>query len=221
MLQVYILSLDVQLIVDLVFVIGTSLVVYPFAGLPEYTLPSVPRVLLNNDPVDDFDRPNDVSVLGDCDESVWSLCQKLGWDGELRELHQQIGGVDREWGGKVSKPDTKAEDTVDQLARELAAELKLDKEEDVELRKTEGRDETIARSDTWDDEAFVLKKDIKSKPEETEPPTSKKELADELKIDKDMEVKLRKAEEQVDNATQSGKSWDDDDPPLKDSKEKL
>jgi len=78
-------------------VIGTSLEVHPFASLPNFTLPSIPRVLLNKACVDGFSRPNDVSVLGDCDDSIWQLCQNLGWDEELRKLHETIGGINRDW----------------------------------------------------------------------------------------------------------------------------
>jgi len=127
---------------DLVFVIGTSLQVYPFASLPSYTLPSVPRILFNIDPVDQFFRMNDASILGDCDESIWTLSQKLGWDDELRKLHDEIDGIEREWnmeyvaGGDEGKKKAE-EETVEALARELAEELKLDKEEDAELQRLE------------------------------------------------------------------------------------
>ena len=135
---------------DLVCIIGTSLVVHPFAALPNYTHPHVPRVLVNFEPVEDLDRPNDAWIEGDCDESIWRLCQKLGWDTELQELHEKIGGVERKWykdaateeegeGGEEEERVT-AENTVEELTRQLAEELRLDQEEDVELRKEEERE---------------------------------------------------------------------------------
>ena len=135
---------------DLVFIIGTSLVVHPFAALPNYTHPHIPRILFNFEPVEDLDRPNDVWIEGDCDESIWKLCQKLGWETELQELHEKIGGVERKWHkdataeeegpGGEEEERVAAEDTVEQLARELAEELRLDQEEDVELKKEEDRE---------------------------------------------------------------------------------
>jgi hypothetical protein len=214
-----------------VFVIGTSLVVYPFAQLPEYIPPSVPRVLFNNDTVENFDRPNDVCVLGDCDESVWSLCQKLGWHTELWKLHNEIGGVGGDWelrDGK-EKGENKTEDTVEQLAKQLAEELKLDKEEDVELKEEEERgatDDKVAKSDTWDDDAVVVKKDIQAESEPTIESSSQEDLAEELKMDKeeDVDARLQKAEEQVDKPDDPT-SWDEDDVPTttspKDPKQKL
>jgi thiamine pyrophosphate-dependent acetolactate synthase large subunit-like protein len=143
------------LMADLVFVIGTSLIVQPFSLLPGYTYPKVPRILLNNDPVETFDRPNDVFVQGDCDESIWKLCVKLGWQDDLRELHKKIDGVSREWDLEFRKKSdestdnterTVVEDTVAQLTKELEEELKLDKEEDVEVAKVEGKDEESAEN---------------------------------------------------------------------------
>jgi NAD+-dependent protein deacetylase SIR2 len=146
--------------IDLVFVIGTSLVVYPFAALPDYALPSVPRVLLNKEPVDNFERPNDVYIPGDCDESIWKLCEKLEWQADLKALHDEIGGVGGNWEIKktteretpATNKEPEVEDAITQLARELAEELRLDKEEDVEIRKIEQSldkpDNKVLKSDT-------------------------------------------------------------------------
>ena len=145
--------------------------------MPGYTLPSIPRVLLNKDPVENFERPNDVYIPGDCDESVWSLCQKLGWDKELRELHKTIDGfeADKErYPTERAETSTKpaAEDAVEQLAKELAEELRLDKEEDIEIRRLESqndKDDAILKSDTEDDTAVVVdKKEDKDKDPTTE-----------------------------------------------------
>ena len=156
------------------FVVGTSLVVYPFAALPDYTRPSVPRVVLNLDAVDNFERPNDVYIPGDCDESIWSLCQKLGWEKDLWKLHNEIGGVGGDWelrsSGKKSPSESEettveepeVEDAVAQLTRELEQELRLDQEEDVELRKVEEEvdkpDEPVLGSETRDNNPVVVSK---------------------------------------------------------------
>jgi NAD+-dependent protein deacetylase SIR2 len=157
-----------------VFVIGTSLVVYPFAALPDYTRPSVPRVVLNIDAVENFERPNDVYVAGDCDESIWSLCQKLGWEKDLWKLHNEIGGVEGDWelraSGKKSPAESeettveepRVDDAVAQLTRELEQGLRLDKEEDAEVKKIEKGDkpdESVLRPQTSDDDAVVVSKE--------------------------------------------------------------
>jgi NAD+-dependent protein deacetylase SIR2 len=160
------------LIVDLVFVIGTSLIVQPFALLPGYALPKAPRILLNNDPVETFDRPNDAFIQGDCDESIWKLCQKLGWDDELRELHKKIDGVSREWDmgfrkesdeSKEESDKTVVEDAVAKLTKELEEELKLDKEEDAEVQKVGEQADKSEKSDKSDEEEHKSDTEVKGK----------------------------------------------------------
>ena len=57
------------------------------------------------------------------------------------------------------------EDTIAQLTKELKEELRLDKEEDVEVRKVESEEnnkdekDKDLRSDTWDDNTVVVEKD--------------------------------------------------------------
>jgi NAD-dependent histone deacetylase SIR2 len=165
-----------------VFVIGTSLVVHPFASLPGFTLPSKPRILLNNDLVDDFDRPNDAYIPGDCDESIWKLCRKLGWHEDLRQLHKKINGISREWDIGFTEPEsaneesteTAVEDTVEQLAKELNEELRFDEEEDAELRNVENvvdkADDTVVNDGSLDeqkDESKTAKEEV-PKPDATE-----------------------------------------------------
>ncbi|CDO77132.1 hypothetical protein BN946_scf184657.g7 [Trametes cinnabarina] len=73
---------------DLLIVIGTSLTVQPFASLTALVPEGCPRVLINMDPAGDIGtRPDDVVLLGRCDEIVRDLCRELGWEEEL----------DREW----------------------------------------------------------------------------------------------------------------------------
>jgi NAD-dependent SIR2 family protein deacetylase len=59
---------------DLLLVIGTSLTVYPFAALVSDVEPSVPRILINHDPVGPWSSDprsfRDLFLAGDCDEVV-------------------------------------------------------------------------------------------------------------------------------------------------------
>ncbi|KAJ7597319.1 DHS-like NAD/FAD-binding domain-containing protein [Mycena floridula] len=72
---------------DLLIVMGTSLVVHPFASLAGLTREGCPRVLINLERVGDFGRhSDDVVLLGKCDDIVKELCQELGWEEELNKL---------------------------------------------------------------------------------------------------------------------------------------
>ncbi|KPI39854.1 NAD-dependent protein deacetylase hst2-1 [Cyphellophora attinorum] len=54
---------------DLAIVMGTSLTVQPFASLPSFVSEGTPRILINLERVGGLgSRPDDVLMLGDCDE---------------------------------------------------------------------------------------------------------------------------------------------------------
>lgn len=78
---------------DLLMVMGTSLVVYPFAGLCDLVDDRTPRLLINRELVGDFedtipdpDNERDAAYLGDCDAGVTELAQLLGWQDDLIKL---------------------------------------------------------------------------------------------------------------------------------------
>ncbi|KAI0041909.1 NAD-dependent deacetylase sirtuin-2 [Auriscalpium vulgare] len=69
---------------DLLLIMGTSLTVHPFASLVDFVPLRCPRVLINLDHVGDIgERPDDVVLLGKCDDVVWDLARELGWEAEL------------------------------------------------------------------------------------------------------------------------------------------
>eukprot|EP01094_Clydonella_sp_ATCC50884_P026607 TRINITY_DN735_c0_g1_i2.p1 TRINITY_DN735_c0_g1~~TRINITY_DN735_c0_g1_i2.p1 ORF type:complete len:801 (-),score=204.20 TRINITY_DN735_c0_g1_i2:57-2459(-) len=98
---------------DLLLVLGTSLVVYPFAGMVSRVPLMTPRVLLNREAVavwrdlavvekedgvhranetggvDDAQQYRDVSFQGDCDVGVRRLAECLGWGEELEQRKSQ------------------------------------------------------------------------------------------------------------------------------------
>lgn len=73
---------------DLLIVMGTSLQVYPFAGLVNDVPRDTPRILINREAVGPFVKcgNRDISLLGDCDEVVESLIRTLGWTKEYEKL---------------------------------------------------------------------------------------------------------------------------------------
>ncbi|XP_010297122.2 NAD-dependent protein deacetylase sirtuin-3, mitochondrial isoform X1 [Balearica regulorum gibbericeps] len=77
---------------DLLFVIGTSLEVEPFASLAGAVRGSIPRVLINRDLVGPFawqQRYNDIAQLGDVVSGVEKLVELLNWTEEMRTLIQK------------------------------------------------------------------------------------------------------------------------------------
>ncbi|EEB06048.2 Sir2 family histone deacetylase Hst2 [Schizosaccharomyces japonicus yFS275] len=80
---------------DLALVIGTSLLVHPFADLPEIATENCQRLLINREVVGDFsERESDLMVLGDCDALVRQLCKYLDWEKDLDELVKANNEVD-------------------------------------------------------------------------------------------------------------------------------
>ena len=95
---------------DLLIVMGTSLVVHPFADLISYPGDSVPRLLINKEVVRckpapgkkgknyqfgdpsafafyDPDNYRDALYEGDVDQGVEELAKALGWEEELQEMY--------------------------------------------------------------------------------------------------------------------------------------
>ncbi|KAM4746953.1 NAD-dependent protein deacetylase sirtuin-3-like [Rhinophrynus dorsalis] len=75
---------------DLLIVMGTSLVIEPFANLVNAVRPSVPRLLLNREPVGPFStkplKRTDVAELGDLSEITRKFVRTLNWQNEMEEL---------------------------------------------------------------------------------------------------------------------------------------
>ncbi|XP_017767390.1 PREDICTED: NAD-dependent protein deacetylase sirtuin-2 isoform X2 [Eufriesea mexicana] len=91
---------------DLLIIMGSSLVVQPFASLVDRVRPNCPRLLINKDKVGMQDRLSrllglrhglifdtrsshggrDVAWLGDCDTGCQLLADRLGWGDELKDL---------------------------------------------------------------------------------------------------------------------------------------
>jgi len=92
---------------DLVFVMGTSLSVEPFASLVQKTPAAVPRLVVNRHiPFVMQRRPwelltpsvftnrrplrKDASILGECDDSILQLVREIGWEAKISELQKHV-----------------------------------------------------------------------------------------------------------------------------------
>jgi len=88
---------------DLLIVMGTSLKVQPFASLVERVEPNCPRILINREEVhiytpfstflglggftfNEKDNLRDVKALGDCQDTIKTLVDLLGWTDEFTEM---------------------------------------------------------------------------------------------------------------------------------------
>jgi NAD-dependent histone deacetylase SIR2 len=114
---------------DLLFVIGTSLQVQPFASLTYFVPRSCPRVLINLEKVGDLGtRKDDVLLLGKCDDIVKELAEELGWYEELKaawaETRTSLDNpppADEESGEEPEDQVPEAEETEEErLEREIA-----------------------------------------------------------------------------------------------------
>uniref|UniRef100_A0A914CCM7 Deacetylase sirtuin-type domain-containing protein n=1 Tax=Acrobeloides nanus TaxID=290746 RepID=A0A914CCM7_9BILA len=93
---------------DLLIIMGTSLVVQPFAGMVHEVGDDVPRLLINLTEAgrvsrveraiglpglcyDEEENLRDVFWKGTCDDGAWKLAELLGWKSELKSL------MEREW----------------------------------------------------------------------------------------------------------------------------
>lgn len=140
--------------IEIAMVAGTSLTVYPFAGLPSEVKRSAFRVLVNNVVVGDFKdskRKKDILAILDCDAYADLLAKLLGWQEELETLieayevgsEKAIGEVDSEEGKSKKEEGTK-------LAHQIAKEIeeRTENDEDIESknasRKIDELDEEIA-----------------------------------------------------------------------------
>lgn len=123
---------------DLVVVLGTSLQVQPFASLPGLVPDGVPRVLINLEQAGGLgSRPDDVLLLGDCDQQVRKLAEACGWLGELEELWKSVGGKPKagEDGEKNPRTDETVGDEIDQLTEEVDKTLSLSEKHTKETKE--------------------------------------------------------------------------------------
>lgn len=116
---------------------GTSLTVHPFANLATMVEWSCPRVLINLEKVGSFaydESPNDIVLLGKCDDMVKELCKELGWEEDLMRIWEgTASSVETETGVDVKsdpertqeEPEVKVEDEVERLTEDVERALQI------------------------------------------------------------------------------------------------
>lgn len=79
---------------DVLIVMGTSLAVAPFSGLPGLVRRGTPRVLVNREQVGDLGHmSDDVLLLGECDAGVRRLARACGWEEELERVWESVAPI--------------------------------------------------------------------------------------------------------------------------------
>ncbi|KAI1379913.1 NAD-dependent deacetylase sirtuin-2 [Hypoxylon crocopeplum] len=146
-------NISVPAAADLVLVMGTSLLVHPFAGLPRRAREGVPRVLFNMERVGDMGtRTDDVLVLGDCDSGIRKLADALGWRDELEAMWRGLVG-EKEAERQLSKAQMEdaVEDELEKLIGDVETKLDMSEgtttkaaatdESDANVGSTQGREQ--------------------------------------------------------------------------------
>ena len=122
--------------------IGTSLTVHPFASLVGLVPDNCPRVLINMEEVGRFNKPDDVVILGKCDDVVRELCKELGWEKGLDDAWEAT--KDTLEAGE-QEPEETAEDEVEKIAKNLEETLNVStKKQDEEGPSTRSDDSDSA-----------------------------------------------------------------------------
>ena len=75
---------------DCMFVVGTSVSVYPTALLPDMIDGNAPRVLVNRERAGNFNFASrrDFFLQGDCDRIILQLVKEIGWLGDLEKYRE-------------------------------------------------------------------------------------------------------------------------------------
>ncbi|OAR01360.1 hypothetical protein LLEC1_06318 [Akanthomyces lecanii] len=183
---------------DLALIIGTSLQVYPFAGLPQMVRDSIPRVLFNMERVGQIGtRPDDVLSLGSCDDGIRQLAAELGWADELEKMWRGIVGEEEAERQLRSQKERSKEvdEEVQRLTEDVETALRIHDEESASNEavapKSRQSEEVELRDDVpgqkaagaAEDESSTTAKEVP--PQKPEPETASEVLAENDSVERD------------------------------------
>ena len=126
---------------DLCIILGTSLTVQPFASLPYLASIGTPRVLINLERVGDIgSRPDDLVLLGDCDDGVRKLAVACGWLDDLEKLWEGTKpalSADLMKNGEPSatakSKDETVQDEVEKLTKDIDKTLQISEDHEKQV----------------------------------------------------------------------------------------
>lgn len=161
---------DQAAMADIMLVLGTSLTVYPFAGLPDMARQGKPRVLFNMERVGNLGgRADDVLELGSCDEGIRKLADELGWRDELETYWRELVGdeeADRQLSSAAGGEDI--DDEVHRLADGVENALRIgDSASEDERSNTPEITQTAIASNALGDEVENLEHASAAVPEDS------------------------------------------------------
>ncbi|KAK5648584.1 hypothetical protein RI129_003476 [Pyrocoelia pectoralis] len=156
---------------DLLLILGSSLVVQPFASLIDRVPITTPRMLINREKsgersgilsmigmgagldFDSKDNTRDVYWLGDCDDGCQLLADKLGWGDELTKLvEREHKRIDEESKNDKKTDDTKKESKTEESSEDKDSKLTAEREHkhhiDGESKSDKKIDDTKKESKT-------------------------------------------------------------------------
>ncbi|KAL1976380.1 hypothetical protein VTN31DRAFT_2662 [Thermomyces dupontii] len=147
----FILNRTLPAAADLCIILGTSLKVQPFASLPSMCRKGTPRLLINKERVGGLgSRPDDVLVLGDCDDGVRKLAEALGWLEELEALYREFNPNPGERKIQSMPPKTREEllqDETERLSEEVERTLRLSREHEERVRRDLSKEDEKYKKD--------------------------------------------------------------------------
>lgn len=132
--------------VEVAVVAGTSLTVYPFAGLHSDVKKNALRVLINNEVVGEFKsnkRKSDIVLKSGCDDIAEILAEKLGWKKELDAL---IENESKKFRSANAAEEENAEDRAEEIAKAIKAAEELKPPAQQDLKKDGAADEVAEKA---------------------------------------------------------------------------
>ena len=116
---------------DVVIIMGTSLKVYPFAGLIDEVIPPTKMIYINKGIKDKelekmFEAESNVFLDGEVDTWCHKICEYLKWNEEFSNLLQKTTKI---------KPNSKIEDMTDKMK-----DLKIEEKKEIIPEKSLSKD---------------------------------------------------------------------------------